>query len=133
MGRDTLIGNHGGDTFLYADIAESTGPVFDKVKDADFTEDRFDVAFAVNGIDAQIASGELRAKHFDADLAAAADGAHLDAHHAVLFTPDAGGLAGETLLIADANGTAGYQAGEDLVVQLASAQDLASLGAEDFI
>jgi hypothetical protein len=38
--------------------------------------------------------------------------------HAVLFTPDSGDLAGDTFLIVELNGTAGYQASQDLVIKL---------------
>lgn len=36
----------------------------------------------------------------------------------VLFTADSGTLSGHTFMIVDVNGTAGYQAGADLVVDI---------------
>jgi len=130
---DFLDGGTGADTFAYAEASESTGAAFDTINNADFTVDTFDLSVAVTGIDAEIDAGRLRKEHFDTDLAHVVDDAHLAAGHAVLFTPTAGNEAGKTFLIVDLNGVAGYQAGEDLVVQLVNAQNLASLGTEDFI
>lgn len=125
LGADTLDGRAGTDTFVYASATDSTGTAFDIVKGFDASADKFDLWVAVNGVDATIASGRLRPANFNADMAAAADAAHLGAHHAVLFTPTHGGHAGETFLVIDVNGTAGYQANQDLVVQLESAVNVA--------
>ncbi len=38
----------------------------------------------------------------------------------MIFTPDLGTLAGDHFLVVDANGVAGYQAGQDLVIELTS-------------
>ena len=55
---------------------------------------------------------------FDEQLAAALDG-KLGKNHAVMFDPDSGSLQfGFTFLIVDLNRTAGYQAGEDLVLNI---------------
>jgi hypothetical protein len=50
----------------------------------------------------------------------------------VLFTPDRGTLAGHTFLIVDANGTAGYQAGQDYVIDITGATNLGSLSTTNF-
>jgi hypothetical protein len=42
----------------------------------------------------------------------------LGAGHALIFTPASGTLAGDHFLIVDANGVAGYQAGQDFVFLL---------------
>jgi hypothetical protein len=42
----------------------------------------------------------------------------LDIGEAVLFKADAGDLAGKLFLIVDENGTAGYQAGQDYVIEM---------------
>ena len=73
------------------------------------------------------------AASFDQDLAAAVNAGHLAGHQAVLFTPAAGGLAGETFLVVDVNGVAGYQAGADLVIDLHHPLHIASFGPADFI
>jgi hypothetical protein len=121
------------DTFVYGAASDSTGAAFDILRVCDFALDMFELPTAVTGVDAAIATGTLRGWLFDADLAAAADAAHLGANHAVIFTPDAGNKAGMTLLIVDLNGIAGYQSGADLVVRLVNAANLGSLGTEDFL
>ena len=132
-GKDSINGGAGGDTFVYRSASESTGAQRDTVRHADFTSDKWDVPAHVSGIDAKITHGVLKAAHFDANMAAVVNAAHLKAHHAVLFTPSSGDLAGKTFLIVDLNGAAGYQGGDDLVVQLVSPAHLAALGANDFI
>ena len=59
--------------------------------------------------------------------------APLLAHHAVLATSDQGAHAGETFLIVDANGVAGYQAREDFVSRLNSPVNLGSLSTDRFV
>ncbi|HTQ14830.1 MAG TPA: calcium-binding protein [Rhizomicrobium sp.] len=118
-GQDTLTAGMGADTFIYNAVGESTSVGFDIVKGFDAAHDTFDLAGTpVTGIDAAVAGGPLYAPHFDANLAAAIGAGQLQAGHAVLFTPSAGYLAGHTLLVVDANGTAGYQAGADYVIDV---------------
>jgi hypothetical protein len=132
-GKDTLTGGLGADRFIYATAADSTSTGHDTVKTADFTADKFDIERAVKKIDPTIAAGTLSNGSFDADLAFAADAAHLKKQHAVLFTPDAGGHAGRIFLIVDQNGVNGYQAGVDLVVRLDTPANLGNLDKLDFI
>ena len=49
-----------------------------------------------------------------------------------MFTPTSGNLAGHAFLIVDGNGTAGYQAGADLVIELTSATNLSHFALSDF-
>jgi hypothetical protein len=58
---------------------------------------------------------------------------HLQAHHAALFDANGGEFAGDTFLIVDFNGKAGYQAGRDLVIQLDAAHHLDHLTIGSFI
>ena len=51
---------------------------------------------------------------------------------AVLFTPTAGDEAGKTFLVVDANGTAGYQANADLVIDVSHMVHASSFGLADF-
>jgi Ca2+-binding RTX toxin-like protein len=139
-GGDTLTGGTGNasDTFKYFSASDSNGPNYDTVNGFDFAaEDVFDMpgTGTVTGIDATVASGTLSTATFDADLAAAAGAGPLGGHHALLFTPNAGTLAGKTFLVVDLNGTAGYQGGPsgDIVVRLSGAQSLGSLNVNDFI
>jgi hypothetical protein len=71
-------------------------------------------------IDAAVTTGSLSTASFDTDLAADVGAAQLGAHHAMLFTANAGTLSGHTFLVIDANGTAGYQASADYVIDVTS-------------
>ncbi len=57
----------------------------------------------------------------------------LAAGHAVLFTPTSGDDAGHTFLIVDVNGDAGYQGGEDFVIDLHAAKHIGDIAIGDFI
>ena len=131
-GADLLVGAGGGDTFVYTSTADSTGSSYDTIIGFDSTSDRIDLPGAVTGIDMAISGGSLSSTSIDSDLAAAIGSSQLASHHALLFTPSSGSLAGEHFLIVDANGTAGYQAGQDFVIDLHSG-NLASLGTADFV
>ena len=130
---DTLTGGAGADIFVFNAVSDSTGQAHDLITDFDATTDKLDLWFAVSGVGAAIAAGSLSTASFDQDLAAAVNAGHLASHQAVLFTPSAGGLAGETFLIVDVNGVAGYQAGADLVIDLHHPLHIASFGPADFI
>jgi hypothetical protein len=132
-GRDILDGGKSDDRFIYAGASDSTGLQHDSIKKFDFAQDRFDTTASVAAIDAAVASGTLSKNSFDGDLAAAVGAGQLGAGNAVLFTPDAGNLAGKLFLVVDLNGTAGYQAGADLVVRLDGAKNTGSIDIGDFI
>jgi Ca2+-binding RTX toxin-like protein len=129
-GADILAGGDGGDTFVWRDAAESSGADFDILADFDPAADRIDLEVEVSGFDAAIAGGSLSEGSFDADLGAALAG--LGAGRAVLYAPDAGDLAGTVFLVVDANGVAGYQAGEDYVFALTGATLAGLSGHTDF-
>lgn len=95
--------------------------------------DTIAVAIDVDDVDDEVNGGALSEASFDADLAAAIGNNQMGAHHAVLFTPDEGDLAGSVFLIIDQNGNSGYQVGKDHVVELVGAQHLNALGEEDFV
>ena len=133
LGADQLNGGGGSDTFVYTAADESTSRAFDVITGFDALSDTFDLSSTVNAIDATVTSGLLTGGHFDADMAAAIGASQLGAHDAVLFTPTSGSFAGDTFLIVDMNGQAGYQAGEDLVIQLDSSGHLESLSTGNFI
>lgn len=132
-GADAQHGNGGADIFAYRAAADSTSTQYDTDYAFAAATCKFDVNVAVGGVDALIASGALSTASFDTDLAAAVDSAHLAAHHAVVFTPNSGTLSGQVFLVIDENGTAGYQAGADLVIDLVNATGLGSLGTANFI
>jgi hypothetical protein len=92
----------------------------------DATTDLFDLPGSINvtGIDTAISGGRLSVPRFDDQLQHFVGATQLGAHHAVLFTPDDGAFAGHTFLVVDANGVAGYQAGQDLAIDLQNATNL---------
>jgi hypothetical protein len=132
MGQDTLNGGTGGDTFAFSAAAQSTGAAHDILIGVNFLEDRFDLVGLVTGFDLAVAGAALSAATFDAGLTAALAG-KLQAHHAILFKPIAGDLAGHRFLIVDADGAAGYVSGADYIFDITGAANLASLGLSDFI
>lgn len=132
-GADHLNGGAGKDTFVYGAVSNSTSKAFDTITDIDFrNQDHFRLPSAVHHINKEITSGTLRSADFDSDLAKAVNSTKLGAHNAVLFTPTAGTYKGDVFLVVDANGKAGYQAGQDFVIHLADPLHLTSLDATDF-
>jgi Ca2+-binding RTX toxin-like protein len=130
-GADTLTGGAGGDRFVFSSAAHSTGANYDTITDFNASSDRIDTAIAVAAVDSAIDTGALSTATFDHDLAFVLDAAHLLKAHAVVFTADSGTLAGDHFLVVNTNGTAGYQAGADLVIQLEG--DFGTLVKGDFV
>lgn len=130
-GGDSLNGGAGVDTFVYDAVSQSTGTSYDRVTGFVSGTDRFDFTFTVTGIGTMVNAGTLSAASFDTNLAAAVGAGQLAVNNAVLFRADAGDLAGQTFLVVDANGEAGYQAGADYVIQLIAPP--ASLVTGDFV
>jgi Ca2+-binding RTX toxin-like protein len=133
-GADTITCGAGSttDTLVYNAASDSTGVNFDTVSNFATANDVFNMPGTISGVDATVTSGALHTATFDTDLAAAIGAGQMGAHHAVLFTPTSGDYNGDTFLIIDANGTAGYQAGADYVIELSNAQNLASLSTANF-
>ena len=132
-GRDTLIGGPGADHFVYTAAGNSTGAGYDTVVGFDVYTDKFVVPVSVTGIDKPIVEGSLASHGFNSDLMADVNAGNLAAHHAVEFTPSSGPYAGDLFLIIDQNGVAGYQGGQDLVIELTSPGNITHLGTSDFI
>lgn len=131
-GADTLNGGGGSDTYDYGAVSQSTGVAHDTIVAFDALHDGFALTTAVSAIDAGVTHGTLTTANFDVNLAAAIGAAQLAAGDAVLFTPDAGNFSGHTILVVDANGVAGYQAGLDYVFDVTGAINLGSLSTSDF-
>jgi VCBS repeat-containing protein len=126
-GSDVLTGGAGVDTFVYNFASESTGMAYDKITNIDLSVDFISLLGPIMGIDNAVTSGALnRTAAFDTELSTAIGASQLGAHHAVLFDPTTGGLHGHTFLIVDMNGTAGYQAGQDLVIDVTGATGVLS-------
>jgi len=115
-GADILDGGGGATIFAYSRVSDSIGTSHDTIVNFDATVDHIDLPTAVTGIDAAITTGTLDASNFDNDLTAALAG--LNAHHAISFTASSGDLAGHIFEVIDTNGIAGYQAGQDMVIEL---------------
>jgi Tol biopolymer transport system component len=116
-GGDMLTGAAGADTFYYDDVGQSAGTAFDKIVGFDDSADKIDLPFAVTGF-ASPASGSLNNASFSSDLTTAFAG--LTTHQAGVFTATGGDMNGRTFLVVDADGTAGYQAGSDYVIEIVS-------------
>ncbi|MBV9884476.1 MAG: VCBS repeat-containing protein [Sphingomonadaceae bacterium] len=114
-GGDLLTGGAGSDTFYYDDPSQSTSVGYDKIFGLDDNVDKIDLPFAVTGFAAPT-SGNLSTASFDTDLSTAMAG--LTSHQAGMFTATSGDLNGHTFLVVDGNGTAGYQAGSDYVIEI---------------
>lgn len=131
LGADTLTGGGSADVFIYNDAQESTGINFDTLTDFDMATDSIKIAFEGLGSYTSVQSGVLSTSSFDFDLQAAV-GEQLISGHAVLFAPTTGDYAGETFLLVDGNGTAGYQVGGDFVFHIPTVS-LPTTGLADFI
>jgi hypothetical protein len=134
-GGDKLYGGGGHDTFVYTNATESreSPSTHDTIVGFDALLDTFDFEVAVTGVDKAVTAGTVDKAAFNADLQKILNATALHAHHAVLVTPNAGDLAGHTYLVVDDNGTAGYQAQSDYVIELSQGAHLASLSVDNFI
>ncbi len=130
--NDTLTGGALADTFAYSTVIGVTGALRDTIDAFDFANDK--IAFhTVTAIDPTLSAGTVNAATIDANLTSLITASRLHAGDAMLFTPNAGNLAGHTFLIVDGNGTAGYQTGSDLVIELSGALHTASIGTANFV
>jgi VCBS repeat-containing protein len=118
-GADRLSGGAGADTFVYLSAAESTSTGFDTITGFDWHVDRIDAPGGASRAFGSAAAGALSMASFDANLATGLSGM-LGAGQAALFPATGGDMAGRIFAVIDANGIAGYQAGEDLVIELVS-------------
>lgn len=130
-GADRLDGGVGHDRFIYKLLGDSTGANHDIINGFAAGADTVDFTFAVTGVDASVTTGVLGLAHFDSDLATAIGAGQLAASHAVLFTPNLGNQHGHVFLIVDANGVAGYQEGQDYVIEMTNGP--ASLTTANFV
>jgi hypothetical protein len=119
-GADRLVGGGGPDTFRYVAVSDSSSTGHDRILGLNLDADKFflDGGIDPTGVDAAVTDGDLSLATFDADLAAAVGISELIALHTLIFTPDGGDLAGRSYLVIDRDSNAGYQAGDDLVIDV---------------
>lgn len=133
-GADTLTVASGNDTLVYTSAAQSTRARFDHIVSFDFSaNDHFNLGVAVTGVDSQVSSVALHTATFDSDMATALGATQLHAGHAVLVTAGVGDYTGDTFLVVEHGGGAGYQAGKDFVFLLDSSLHIANLDTSDFV
>ncbi|GEM_PF-3077048 len=129
LGQDVLVGGGGADNFLFNSAADSTGNNVDTIKDFNANTDTIQLPGMVTDIVNNPIGGLLSSLSGLTGLL----GNTLGAHAAEIVQPLLGALAGDTFLVLDQNGQAGYQAGQDLVVQLVNAANLGNLDLGNFI
>jgi Ca2+-binding RTX toxin-like protein len=129
FGKDVLEGRGGADTFLYRAAGESAGPAFDQLVGFDHRVDRIDLPVTTAFVGYTAAT--VREASFDADLAAALQ--TLGAGQARIVNVQAGDMVGRMFAVADGNGAAGYQAGQDFVIELLSPPVMPAAGDPFFI
>jgi VCBS repeat-containing protein len=140
-GQDTLTGTNPPSTFVnredifaYLAVSNSTSTSYDIITDFASGEDKFRMPFAVTAVNPKVTTGTLSTASFDTDLATAIGAGQLGTHHAVIYAPNAGDLAGHAFLVVDANGVAGYQASQDYVMDIGGASPFtAFIVSGDFI
>jgi hypothetical protein len=117
-GSDYFNVNHVAENVFHYEGIALSGDTRDTI--SDFNTSTVDkIAFhTVNAVDPVIFGGTLDNANFDSELASAIGAAQLHAGDAVVFNPFNGDLGGNTFLIVDGNGVAGYQAGFDLVIDI---------------
>ena len=131
LGTDRMTGGAGADTFRIDAASHSTGAAYDTIVGFSDQADKIDLTVAITSFGSTIATGALSTSSFDTDMATAMSS--LAIGQARLFTPNSGTLSGKTFLIINLNGTAGYQSGADLVLEMESPAALAAQSTSIFI
>ncbi|HEX2594666.1 MAG TPA: bluetail domain-containing putative surface protein, partial [Rhizomicrobium sp.] len=111
-GNDILQGGGGRDIFIFS--APSLAGNMDHVLDFEDHE-LLVVHRTITAFDAAV-DHSLSSASFTSDLQAI--GANLHQDHAVVFTASSGDLAGHRFLLIGADGTVGYNAGTDWVIEI---------------
>jgi hypothetical protein len=114
-GADTFNGGVGSDTIRYTAASQSLSAAYDRASGFDAANDLFSLWKAVT-FDGTV-GGLLRTTTLDDNLAAILTAGNFAADHAVLVNGTSGNLSGATFLVVN-DGSAGYQAGQDLVVRV---------------
>jgi serralysin len=128
---DYLKGGAGADVYRYRNASESTSTNYDRIDGFEFGTDQLDLPGTHDSYGSQ-AVGVLNSATFDSNMAVAMTGV-LGPDQAVFFAPTAGDQVGRLFLIVDLNGNAGYQAGEDLVIEFINSTPPPIASMPDFI
>jgi serralysin len=117
-GLDFIDGEGGADIVVYTDIIQSTGINCDHVTYDG--KDKFDLGVIVNSVQDILRNkfNGTTARKFNDNLEEVVDGAELPAFSAVVLDVNQGDWSGHDFLIVDANGSAGFQADEDYVIEI---------------
>lgn len=135
-GADFLFDEGNGNVaFVYNQASDSTSLGFDTIEGFNANGDFFKLPGSPSiTVDSPITSGRLDSSTFDTDIQNAVVSIAND--HAVLFHPDSGDESGSgvAFLIVNIDGTPGYQAGSDLVMEIFStvAGELTGFGSGNF-
>ena len=120
---DILGGGEGHDVFKFNPNPHIQDRAVDKIVDFNTHEDKINTPAHITGIDPELSGHGSAADVLDG---------HLNAQHAVIVTARAHHHT-KVYLAVDINGVAGFQQGEDLLVQLTHAQHLDDLHIGNFI
>ena len=132
-GLDFIDGEGGADTIIYTAVNQSTGIDCDHVT-FKVADDVFRMPAAVTGVD-ELVRGKLNGTHpnnFDSNLEDRIGADDLSAHHAVVLDVNLGDWSSHVFLIVDINGTAGYQGGADIVIDLIDTSHLGDFSTSNF-
>jgi Ca2+-binding RTX toxin-like protein len=124
-GANILNGGGGADTFVFDTVGSAVNTItgFDAAKDSIQTNND------VTGID----SSPLGVIASTVDGLLGSVGNLLGAHDAMVVQPILGLLSGNAFMLVDQNGQAGFQAGQDMIVELQNATHLGSLDLGNFL
>lgn len=112
---DTLDGGAGNDEFVYASGIDSDSDAADTIIGLDLDHDTFHIAGGVAGVDGVYSANESLGS-LDSDLGGALAG-HLAANTAAIVNFGTGDFAGQSFLVVEMYGDAGYQY-QDLVIEI---------------
>ena len=132
---DLIDAGSGSNSFEYSAVGQTTGTGFDTINGFNAAMDHIEFdgfGHFVQAIDPTVTGGNLSNTNFDASLTAHLGASELGADSAVLYTPTGGEYAGDTFLIVNSAGTAGYAAGQDFVFLLTHVVDLSELSTGTF-
>lgn len=129
---DTITGGGGADVFDYDGAKDSTRNHYDTITDFKSGTDKIALSYTIVAVNTPVVTGSASEATLNDDVEAAVGPAQLGGLRALLFKPDAGDFAGETFMVIDRNGTAGYQAGGDFLILMGALAEPDGLSASDF-